>query len=171
MAKTATYSLIASHTLGSNAATYTFSSITGNYTDLILVCQIQQVTDGEDVAIQFNGDTSTNYSRTFLCGSGSAVDTGRDTSVARMRLDHHATPPTGTSFSTNIINIQDYSNTTTYKTVLARAGSLSTYAGTAAVVGLWRSTAAINSITIFCTNSSNMKTGSNFKLYGIEDAK
>ena len=165
-----TYEPIATTTLGSNQASYTFSSISGSYTDLVLVCQVQQVTDGEDFAMQFNSDTGTNYSRVFLCGNGSDVTSGLDTSVSRIRLDHHATPPTATSFSENIIQIQNYSNTTTYKTALARAGSLSTYAGSAAIVGMWRSTAAITSITVFCTNSSNMKTGSTFTLYGIAAA-
>ena len=145
-------------------------SVSGSYTDLVLVCQIQQVTDGEDVAIQVNSDTGTNYSRTYLCGDGSTAHSGRDTSYASIRIDHHATPPTSSSFSVNIINFENYSNTTTNKTILARSNSLSTYGGSVGVVGLWRSTSAITSITVFCTNSSNMKTGSTFTLYGVKSA-
>ena len=167
-AKTGTYTLINSSTLGSNQSSVVFSSIPGTYTDLVLVCQILQVTNGEDVSMQFNSDTGTNYSATYLCGDGSTAHSGRSSTYARIQLDHHGTPDTSTAFSTNIINIQDHANTTTYKTVLARSGSLSSIGGTVGVVGLWRSTAAITSITTFCSNGSNMKTGSTFKLYGIE---
>ena len=165
-----TYTPIATTTLGSAAASYTFSSISGSYTDLVLVCQVQQVTDGEDFAVQVNGDTGTNYSRTYICGDGSTAHSGRSTSATSIFLDHHATPPTSSSFSVNILNFQNYSNTTTYKTIVARSNSLSTYGGSVGVVGLWRSTSAITSITVFCTNSSNLKTGSMFTLYGIASA-
>jgi hypothetical protein len=170
MAAGSTYTPIATTTLGSNAASYTFSSISGSYTDLVLVCQVQQVTDGEDFAVQVNGDTGTNYSRTYLCGDGSTAHSGRSSSASNILLDHHATPPTSNSFSVNVLNFQNYSNTTTYKTILARSNSLSTYGGSVGVVGLWRSTSAITSITIFCTNSSNMKTGTSLTLYGIQAA-
>lgn len=82
----------------------------------------------------------------------------------------HATPPTADSFSVNVINVENYSNTTTNKTVIARSNSSSSIAGTVAVAGLWRSTSAITSITVFCTNGSNIKAGSTFSLYGIKAA-
>jgi hypothetical protein len=165
-----TYSPIATTTLGSAAASYTFSSISGSYTDLVLVCQVQQVTDGEDLAIQVNSDTGSNYSRTYICGDGSTAHSGRSTAATSIVLDHHATPPTSSSFSVNVINFENYSNTTTNKTIIARSNSLSTYGGSVGVVGLWRSTSAITSITVFCTNSSNMKTGTTLTLYGIAAA-
>jgi hypothetical protein len=170
MAAGATYTPLATTTLGSNTASYTFSSISGSYTDLVLVCNIQQVTDGEQVAIQVNGDTGSNYSRTYLCGDGSTAHSGRSTSATSILVDHHATPPTSNSFSVNIVNFENYSNTTTNKTVIARSNSLSTYGGAVQITGLWRSTAAITSITVFCTTGRNMKTGTSLTLYGIAAA-
>jgi len=136
-----TYTPIATTTLGSAATDITFSSIAGTYTDLVVIVSAQQVTLGEDLALQFNSDTGTNYSRTYLCGDGSTAHSGRSTSVNQIILDHHATPPTGTSFSTAVINIMNYSNTTTFKTVLDRTGANDTNPGlgTVANVGLWRS--------------------------------
>ena len=167
-----TYSTIATNTLGSNAASIDFTSISGSYTDLVLIVSAQQVTLGEDLALQFNSDTGTNYSRTYLCGDGSTAHSGRSTSVNQIILDHHATPPTGTSFSTAVINIMNYSNTTTFKTVLDRTGANDTNPGLGTVLngGLWRSTSAITSIKVFCTNSSNLKTGTIATLYGIAAA-
>jgi len=65
----------------------------------------------------------------------------------------------------------NYSNTTTYKTLLTRANQASN--GVDACVGLWRSTAAINAVSIATTaygGSSSVQTGSIFTLYGIKAA-
>jgi hypothetical protein len=62
-----TYVAIAEQTLGTAAASVTFSSIPGTYTDLVLVLSVQDAS-GNTFALQFNGDTSTNYS-TVLTGT------------------------------------------------------------------------------------------------------
>lgn len=167
-----TYTPLATTTLGSNAASIDFTSISGSYTDLVLIVLAQQVTNGEDLAIQFNSDTATNYSRTYICGDGSTAHSGRSTSVNQIILDHHATPPTANSFSVATINIINYSNTTTYKTVINRSGSNESNPaiGSVANVGLWRNTSAITSVKVFSTNSSNLKTGTVATLYGIKAA-
>jgi hypothetical protein len=61
----------------------------------------------------------------------------------------------------------NYSNATTYKTWLSRANRPS--AGLDAIVGLWRSTAAITSITLSVI-SDTYSVGSTFSLYGIANA-
>jgi hypothetical protein len=67
----ATYEPIETQTLGSAAASVTFSSITGSYTDLILVSSISTThTATTSLVIQLNGDTATNYSNTRLLGDG-----------------------------------------------------------------------------------------------------
>ena len=62
----------------------------------------------------------------------------------------------------------NYSNTTTFKTILMRANNAAL--GVDAIVGLWRSTAAINEIKVFPTGGANFETGSTFSLYGIKAA-
>jgi hypothetical protein len=166
----ATYNPLQSITLTSNASSVTFSGISQDYTDLVLVSQTQQVTSGEDLAIRFNNDSTSVYSRTYICGDGSTAHSGRSTGQSYIILDHHGTPPTSTSFGSSIVNIPNYSNTTLNKTVLNRNGSIDSSPAVATVsnVGLWRSQAAITSITVLCTNSSNLKAGSTFDLYGIK---
>ena len=61
----------------------------------------------------------------------------------------------------------NYSNATTYKTVITRASNANN--GVDAVVGLWRNTAAITSINVFL-GTGNLDTGSTFTLYGIKAA-
>jgi hypothetical protein len=65
-----------------------------------------------------------------------------------------------------ISNIMNYSNTTTFKTSISRNGVRTTEA----FVNLWRSTAAISSITFFCQGASNYLTGTIFTIYGIAAA-
>ena len=75
---TPTEELIAKYTVsGSSTTTYTFSSIPNSYTDLILVGSIATVTGSDTVAFRVNGDTTTNYSRTYMYGDGTTAASGR----------------------------------------------------------------------------------------------
>ena len=79
MAAGSTYSTIATTTLASAAASYTFSSIPTTYTDLILVLNGSFDTFN-NVRFQVgNGsvDTGSNYSATRLLGDGSAASSDR----------------------------------------------------------------------------------------------
>ena len=167
-----TYTPIATTTLGSNQATVTFNSFSG-YTDLVLVANIKHSfgTTGDVFVdgIQFNSDTGTNYSYTRLYGNGTSAGSDRNSNVTGISYD--ATRSSESYFATNIIQIQNYSNSTTYKTVLVRGNSASgTSVGTEATVGLWRNTAAITSITINATGAYTIQSGSTFTLYGIKSA-
>jgi len=171
MAAGATYTPIASTTIGTAVASYTFSSISGSYTDLVLICSLQNTAGFVDAYVRVgNGsvDTGTNYSTTILTGNGTAASSTRQTSTASPFFDYNGAPPYGTSFNVTLTNFMNYSNTTTYKTWLHRANNAGT-GGTDAIVGLWRSTSAINTIQVFIT-SSNMAVGSTLSLYGIAAA-
>ena len=161
----ATYEPIATTTLGGTAPTVTFSSIPATYTDLILVMQLKITTAGA-FYMQLNGDTATNYSQTYLYGDGTSAASGRRTSQTNMRLSNGLNPENNFNFN-EIVQLQNYSNTTTFKSVLTRANNAA--GGTEAAVMLWRSTAAINSILV-STFANNFDTGSTFTLYGIKAA-
>jgi hypothetical protein len=157
----ATYTPIASATLGAATASVTFSSIPSTYTDLVLIVSANVTSAGQNLLLTFNSDTATNYSRTFLYGNGSLAVSARSTSQANIPLSEFGGSSSG---SHNIINIMNYANTTTYKSVIQRGGYASNIA--AVTAGLWRSTAAITSLT--CTaGSSTWISGSTFDLYGI----
>ena len=165
MAAGNTYEAIFTETLASAQASVTFSSIPSTYTDLVVIINAGS-TNPEDIAFQFNGDTTSNYSTTILAGGGTSATSGRATSVTGITIDSNGYN-TSTLIKNSIVSIMNYSNTTTYKTVLARSNNAST--GTDAVVGLWRKTPeAINSIRIYGFNSGQtFITGSTFSLYGI----
>lgn len=165
-----TYEPIATTTLGSSQNSVTFSSISGTYTDLVLVASCRLATAGFAAMLQFNADTANNYSITELYGTGSAAASGRNQNNPAAYLTNNlAVGATSSVYAPLIINIMNYSNTTTYKTLLSRFSNANT--GVDAIVNLWRSTNAINEIKMGLTGSGgNYASGSTFTLYGIKAA-
>jgi hypothetical protein len=163
MAAGSTYTPIATYTLPSAQASYTFSSISGAYTDLVLVINVISTSSSANyLYLQYNGDTGSNYSTTILSGTGTSAVSDRFANRTNFNIDYYATP--NTEIGNRIVQIQNYSNTTTYKTGLVRANRAG--GGTDAIIGLWRSTAAITSILI-THDTAQFATGSTFTLYGI----
>lgn len=161
MAAGATYVSIASNTLSSSAASVTFSSIPGTYTDLVVVVAGTFTTGStNNVNFQFNGDTASNYSFLRLLGNGSAASSYRASDV---EIDIGLL--SSTAQSTTVANIQNYSNTTTYKTAIGR-GNTPEYVQ--ASNGTWRNTAAITSVKI--QSAATFASGTTFSLYGITAA-
>lgn len=159
-----TYEPISSQTLASTQTTVTFSSIPQTYTDLILVIQAQVNGSPINTDGYVNGDQATNYSFTTVVGNGSSPSSFRGSNTAFIR---YATAGyTDNSFAHNSINhFLNYSNTTTFKTILCRANNANN--GTSLTANLWRSTSAITSISIV---GNPFAIGSIFKLYGIKAA-
>jgi len=154
---TATYEKIATTTASGGSTSVTLSSIPATYTDLVLIMAgSNSVTS--DLRMRFNGDTGSNYSATAVFGNGSTAASLRESNQTSLFGSFGLN-------SNNIINIQNYSNTTTYKTALTRANLPANYV--IASVQLWQSTAAINSITLFVTSGS-YNAGVTFTLYGIK---
>lgn len=154
-----TYTPIATTTF-SNATDFTFTSIPSTYTDLYIV--FDGIGSGvTNLAMQFNSDTGSNYSYTYILGDGASASSSRLSNQTSGYL-------TAIYDNRTICNISimNYSNSTTYKTYLARL-SAAAYQ-TSAMVGLWRSTSAISSVKILKLGGGTM-TG-NATLYGIASA-
>jgi hypothetical protein len=156
---------IATITLASASATVTFSSIPQTYTDLMFA-SVWGPTAGDDLYLQFNGDTGANYSTTWMGGNGTTATSGRKTSDTGIQPRTPANQPSTVTTIYNA-NIMNYANSTTYKTALGRYNYASGFTETD--VGLWRNTAAITSLTFRC-NASTFVAGSMFTLYGIKAA-
>jgi hypothetical protein len=161
-----TYEPIATTTLGSAQSSVTFSSISGSYTDLVLITNSATGVNDIDMYIQVNSDTATNYSWTRLSGNGSAAASSRGSNSS---LGYRVGNMSGSNVGQNnaIVQFLNYSNTTTNKTILSRSNNASLLVE--AYVGLWRSTSAITSMDIK-TQSGNFSIGSTFTLYGIKAA-
>jgi len=161
-----TYTPIASQTLSSATSSVTFTSIPQGYTDLVVVIGYKAATTNyPTLRLSFNG-SATGYSGTQLYGTGSTAASNRTSNAAYISIARAVgVPQTIGNTGTIIINLQNYSNTTTYKTVLARANASDT--GTEADVGLWQNTSAITSFSIDSPTSNDFASGSTFSIYGI----
>lgn len=166
--------LISSQTLGSAAASVTFSSIPATYTDLVLRYASRSDTSTTSLNITFNSDTATNYSSTYVYGDGTNAVSGRDTSVANINeaVKSNATASTANTFTNDEIYIPSYTvaqNKPLSSSAAMEINSASnTYVGTGA--HLWRNTAAISSIQLALAGGANFVSGSSFYLYGIKNS-
>ena len=155
-----TYEPISTTTLSSAQASFSFTSIPGTYTDLVVV--VVASTSG-NLKIEFNSDTNSNYSNTVLYGNGTNALSGRNTNSTGLLF---GTTANTVGNGVNLYHFMNYSNTTTYKTTFSRGNDVDNGL-VRADIGLWRSTSAITSIKFISNLGSNLATGSTFTLYGI----
>ena len=162
---------IATTTLASNTTEISFTNIPNIYTDLVLVLnggKKDNVTN--TINVRVNSDSGTNYSTTRLYSGSGTVYSDRFSSNSNMytqTIVHNAKD------STALFHFLNYSNTTTFKTMLNRMASASIVDGGAATsVSLWRSTSAITSIQLQLDfgSTNQFLSGTSATLYGVKAA-
>tara|TARA_R110000782_G_scaffold120112_1_gene210975 strand:- start:506 stop:985 length:480 start_codon:yes stop_codon:yes gene_type:complete len=154
---TPTYTLIDSVTLGSSAASVTFSGISATGKgDLVLVANATG-TGAATVRSAFNSDTTaTNYHFVQMYGDG--------TIAASSSLNQSVFGTITTSPSLNVIQAMDYSATDKHKSFLYQDGRADQ--NTRAVACRWANTSAITSWELF-TSANQFAAGSTFHLYQL----
>lgn len=160
-----TYEPISSTTLNSAQSTITFSSIPQTYTDLVLVSFAQHTGDAStgDANLRFNSDSSAVYSVNGFYGYGSGATGYTQTNKTFMKWTYAPT-----NYKPLVIaNIMNYSNSTTFKTVMFKDEYTPNVTETR--TGMWRNTNAISTITIEIPGTT-FTSGSTFSLYGIKAA-
>lgn len=174
-----TYVLIASNTLGSSAASVTFSSIPATYTDLVLRVSSRGTTAQVDgfTTLEFNGSGGTAYSNTYLyggAGGGTLVGSSFSANQAKITdlIGQVYANATSNTFGSQEIYIPSY--TASQNKPLSHFGVPETNAagmdnGRGITAGLWRNTAAITSMVI-APASGSFVSGSSFFLYGIKNS-
>jgi hypothetical protein len=158
---------------GSTVQEISFTSIPSTYTDLILVCNArsQRSATTSEVYAYLNSDGGNNYSRTRIWSNGSAAYSDRNTNQGLALFGEiPAASATSGVFGVSTLHLMNYSNTTTNKTLLSRNGFAQSTAQGDLYVNLWRSTAAISTISIYNTSASYWVIGSTFTLYGVKSA-
>ena len=171
--------LISSQTLGSAAASVTFSSIPATYTDLVL--KVSGKTDAagtygaNSTLIEFNNNSSAIYSTTDLFatwdGSSNAAYSSQWTGESYIRSRYTAELANPTSvFGSYEIYIPSY--TASQNKPISAFGVTERNAtgidGINATAGLYRSTTAISQIKL--SPQANWVSGSSFYLYGIKNS-
>lgn len=150
---------LATITLQSSSSNVLFSNIPSSYRDLILIVDGIFASGSENMLIRFNSDGASNYSNTYLFGSGSSTG---------------AAPVSGTGIyggglTTANKTIQrfyifDYSSTVKQKSTINRTDTNND--ATYCWGGRWNSTNSINSIEVRGSGSGVFAAGSTFSLYG-----
>lgn len=154
-----TYTPIQTYVVPSNTASIALTSISSSYTDLILAVGGKASGD-TSMNLQFNSETTgTNYSATYIYGTGSAATSQRQSNNNKMPTMGRLSSDGGTS----VIHLQGYSGSTN-KTVIGRGSSTGLVI---ASVGLWRNSAAISRIDVTLEGSATITAGTVFTLYGI----
>jgi len=174
MAAQSTYTPIATYTSSGSTAVFTFSSIPQTYTDLIISFYARDTfsINLHEVLIRLNGDSGSNYSNTRLYGDGSSSYSTRNTNLTGYYPGPlPAASATAGVFGSQTLHFMNYSNTTTYKSALARTASDLNGSGQSVLsVSMWRNTAAISSILMQNTDGTNYVSGTTITLYGITAA-
>lgn len=158
----------------------TFSSIPSTYQHLQIRYIARSVRNGlsDNLIIQFNNDTGTNYATHSLRVDGTttppSVIAAGDANGTEI-FGWNAILASGSSntltYGVGVIDIHDYTSTTKNKTLRAFHGwdnnGSSRFALTS---GFRNSTSAITSITLTTSGSNAFATSSTFALYGIKGA-
>lgn len=172
------YESIASATGTGSSGTITFSSIPSTYQHLqIRYIAKKTTTSHARLWVRFNSDSGTSYAVHSLNGDGfSATAGGAGSRTGGIALGYTGGGNVCGSTPTNvmgagIIDIHDYASTTRNKTVRAFSGVETNNSGSGDRInldsGLWISTSAISSVTLYL-DGSNFATTSQFALYGIK---
>lgn len=164
-----TYDSLATTTLGSNTQTVTFSNISSAYTDLkIIVGNLRMSVDNSsNITLFVNGDTNTNYSYRNIWNNASSIGSQGFQNTFRIVLNYGNLQLSSTQPAMVEIDMLNYSGSTN-KTFLSRfsGDKNGTLSGLTAQVGLWRSTAAINSVS-FYGDGCDISSGTVISIYGI----
>lgn len=167
----ATYEPIASTTLGTASGTISFDSIAATWTDLLLVLNYGVASAGPTIRVRFNDDSASNYSFTYLTGTGSAALSNRASSNTSGALGLSSQGSSTAQDNIVIAHIMSYANTSVYKTALGIGVSPGREVDR--VVTLWQSTSAITKVTVSPGStfpSQNFNAGATAALFGIKAA-
>jgi hypothetical protein len=154
-----------------SSGTITFSSIPSNYKHLqirLLARSTQTGVSNISALIQCNGDTGSNYARHTLSGDGASATASGTSSTSLMTLFRiTAASAAANIMGVGIVDIQDYESTTKYKTLRSISGQDENGVGSIRLQsGLWQSTSAISSLSIYLSSDS-FTTTTSVALYGM----
>lgn len=167
-----TYQPIGTVTLSSANSAITFSGISSSFTDLSLLIVGRQTSANTIPLLRFNSDSASNYSDIIFAAtqdSNASINNQRSSNVTGIRFVGPVS--IGTQPAVSQIDILSYSNTSVFKSPLCQFSYFNqgTLIRQGRVIGLWRNTVAINSITLTALTDTWV-AGTTATLYGITRA-
>lgn len=167
------YESIATVIVGSGgSSTITFSSIPSTYKHLQIRIMSRDARSASlnNLQLQLNGDTGTNYTYHSLIADGSSLTA--DSGTGANGTDYIYEPSasaTASIFGISIFNILDYASTTKNKSIRMIGGFDANGSGRLNFTSsLWVNTSAVTSLTFRNSGNNNFVEYSSFALYGIK---
>ena len=168
---------IATVTVGAGgAASIDLTSIPATYTHL----QIRGIAKGaqttyaaDNFLFKVNNDSGSNYANHILKGDGSSATALANASSTTGIVSHNGLVGGSASnvFTTFVMDILDYANTSKYKTIRTLTGFDANGSGVVELTStLWQSTSAVNRLTFTEETGGNMAQYSTIAIYGIKGA-
>ncbi len=172
----AAFTVIDHTELTGSATTWSESSISASYDHLYLEfsARSDNTSYRDEIYIQFNGDTGSNYSVTQLFAVSStpgAQHQSGEASIQKIYIPDASN--TADTFGAGSLWIPNYANTANFKQMLSMtAGENASTTDSQWIVmagaALWQSTAAVNQITL--VPNADFLQYSTFTLYGVTGA-
>jgi hypothetical protein len=152
-----------------NAVVFGFGNIPQNYQDLMVVITGPVNSSSNLVIDDVNNNAQTlNAGSTALLSNGSSAISERISNYVNGLLIHSANSPLVQNVNSIVIHIPNYTNSTTFKTVLSRKASDNNGSGTSAImVGSLPTTSPITYFKFSTQNPACYFTSGTATLYGI----
>jgi hypothetical protein len=174
-----TYTLITSQTLASSAASVSFTSIPGTYTDLMLRISSRTTNSSTSSYLipTWNTDTATNYSNTmFYTNDGSSVGAGIESSVSPSTNNYNTRTngagSTSNTFAYAEIYIPFYTSSQNKQIFQFGCEENNATGGIflCMIASSWRNTSSISQLSLTPYGTDIFVANSSFYLYGISNA-
>lgn len=157
---------IADSTLGADAATMDFTSLSANFAHLLIVASLRG-TGIVGVNVRMNNDSAANYYLQSTQNSAGTITANSQNGATQMEV---GTLPNAAMMGVFALFIPNYAAANFHKGVLilngradtASQANMSSFVG----VGLWNSVSAINRLT-FLPDSGSIKQNSRISIYGL----
>lgn len=165
------YSLISEVVMTSGQLKATFTAIPATYRKLIIEVygQSAKATSVDNIAVQFNGDTTSNYAQEYLRAQNGSVNAGNNIYTNWKYLLIPGTYATAGYAVTAKMEIPNYADTTFFKSCLGwcfapyKNNNLFVYESGC----IWQNTAAINQIDVYLNSGGAFVANSKVQLYGV----
>jgi hypothetical protein len=164
-------------TSANQLATLNLANISQEYTDLYIIANFKTTATADWFTFIVNYDGSNTYERNGWYKGNATTPIGMsNASVPRIygeRIADGSTDHNANEFSTVIIEIPNYSNTSMYKQLYFRGGKVGTNPASSTgfiwnATGLYASTNGISNIQIICDGASPISIGSTIDIYGTK---
>ena len=150
---------------GANAIAATYQHLL-----LVILARTTEAVVASSILLTFNGDTAGNYDRQTWRGTGSTVAAAAVAAATSIGIDSPGASNAASHFGATVVFIPSYRQTTAHKVAMALAGWADTTTTNSRALGTsgnWRSTAAINQVTITAQSAANLVAGSRMTVFGL----